>query len=573
MEQQQIDISSYLKVLQRRKWAFILPAVLIFGIAVAVAFSLPAVYRSEATILVEAQEIPEEMVQSTVTGYVEERIQAINQVVLSRANLLEIIEENDLYRDLRRTSTTEEVVTKMRDDISMTPVQAEVSNPESGRTGMATIAFTLAYENRHPRKAVQVANTLVSLFLEENAKQREEKAETTVTFLEKQQAQLDRQIAELERRIAEFKEKNQLALPEIRDLNIQMLHRLEDRIDANRQDIKTLKDRKIYLQGQLAGLEPSQNLSSEQLLEQLRNEYVSKKASLSPKHPDVISLKKSVEALESELEVKDSLRRAREGYNAARAELATLRDRYSKKHPDVVKQRKAVQELQARIEKLKKKQAALEVEEPDNPAYINIRTQIRTTEMDLESARNDLKDLKRKHAKIQDRIERTPKVEQRYEALQRDYQNSKAKYQDISARLLRAREAKDLESNRMAQKLTLIDPPVVPEQPAKPNRLALLLVGCVLSAGFGVGTGSLSEFLDSSVHSPRDVTELTEVPLLTAIPYLETSEDRRARWVKRIVFLAGVILLGVCGLAAVHFMFRPLDVIWIQVQQKLQFMI
>jgi uncharacterized protein involved in exopolysaccharide biosynthesis len=572
MEQQQIDISSYMMVLKRRKKAFILPAGLVFCIAIAIAFLLPPSYKSEATILVEAQEIPEQMVQSTVTGYVEERIQGINQVVLSRANLLDIIDKNGLYQDMRRRSTVDEIVDKMREDISMTPLQAEVANPESGRTGLATIAFTLAYENRDPRKAQQIANILVSLFLEENAKRREEKAQTTVTFLEDQLAQLETTISSLEAKIAVFKEEHVLTLPELRDLNIQMLDRIEDRIDNVRQEIKNLENRQIYLEGQLALIDPLTNLPSGQQLDGLRHEYIAKRASLSDKHPDVITLKKSVEALESVLEIEDTIKKATEEYEAASLELVHLQERYSQQHPDVIKKRKAVQELIERLDKLSIQQKDLGVKEPDNPAYINILTQIKSTEFDIQASKKTLSELQTKQEEIQKRIEQTPKVEQEYKTLIRDYQNASVKHQETSSRLLKAREGKDLESNRIAQKLTLIDPPTLPEQPFKPNRLALLIFGLVLSVASGFGSGSLFEYLDNSVHTPQELAGLIPVPVLTAIPYLETIHDRQIKNRIRMQWIAGMSVFFLCSLAGIHFFFRPLDVIWIQIQQKLRFM-
>jgi polysaccharide biosynthesis transport protein len=578
MIEQQVDITPYKMMLKRRKWAFIISAGLVFFIMAAIAFLLPPSYKSEATILVEAQEIPEQMVQSTVTGHVEERIQSINQVVMSRANLMKIIEEHGLYQEMRGRSTADEMVEKMRKDISMTPLQAEVANPQSGRTGLATIAFTLAYENKDPRKAQQIANILVSLFLEENARQREEKAQTTVTFLENQLAQIDETISSLENKLAEFKDENMLVLPELRDLNIQMLHRLEDRIDYLLQEIKTHENRRIYLEGQLAGIEPFPKLSTEQHLEQLQNEYIMKRASLSDKHPDVIRLKKSVEALEMEDSKGVSLQQAIEAYEVASLELSMLQQQYSPKHPDVIRKTREFKELGERIDRLNQQKAIQRVKEdvekePDNPAYLSLQAQIKSTEFDIRLATLVRADLQAKHKEIKERIEQTPRVEQEYRTLMRNYQNATSKYLETNSRLMLAREAKDLESDRISQKLTLIDPPALPEVPFKPNRLALLVLGLILSMGSGVGFVSLREFLDNSVHSPQELVNLFTVPLLTAIPYLETIHDRQIRFRIKMGMAAGFLVFVIGGLLAVHFLFRPLDLIWIQVQQKLRFMI
>ena len=582
--EQQADLNTYLKVLKRRKKQFILPALAVLLLGLIINFVLPSTYRSEATILVEAQEIPEEMVQSTVTGYVEERIQAITQIVLSRTNLLRIIERFDLYAKDRRSSTTEEIVSKMREDITMEPVQAEVANPQSGRTGMATIAFTLSYEGKEPRKVAQVANTLVSLLLEESARKREEKAQTTVTFLEDQLKELDREITSIEDDIAKFKDKHQLSMPELMELNLQMIHRLEDRIDQKQEEIKKLEDRRIYLEGQLATIEPvkhsltmsgERTLTPEEELRQLRSQYLSLKSSKSEKHPDVIQMRKQLNALEKEVSTQNQLRDLHKDLDARESELAKLSKRYSDKHPDVIKTRKRVAELEETIEQLAARQEVLKEDmvEPDNPSYINLKTQIKSTEMEMRAARQELANMRAKHEQLLSRIEETPKVEQAYTELLRNYENAKAKYQETKSRLLSARESREMERSRMAQKLTLIDPPAEPEEPYKPNRVALLLIGAVMSMGFGVGSGSLAEFLDTSVHSAQGLAAVTSRPLLAAIPAIETKGDRRRRRLKRLAVLLGLVLAVALGLWLVHTLFRPLDVLWIQIVRKVQFML
>jgi len=112
MEQKQNDLTHYRNVLRRRKLHIFLPFALTLLLVVAVAFLLPSIYRSQATILIEAQEIPREFVQSTVTGYIEERLQTLTQVVLSRGNLLELMDRHDPYPELKGRYTTEDLLEK-----------------------------------------------------------------------------------------------------------------------------------------------------------------------------------------------------------------------------------------------------------------------------------------------------------------------------------------------------------------------------------------------------------------------------------------------------------------------------
>jgi succinoglycan biosynthesis transport protein ExoP len=580
MMEETADLHEYWGIIKRRKYHIIVPAVAVFVLAVVIAFLLPPVYKSSATILIEAQEIPQELVRTTVTGYVEERLQTITQIVLSRSKLLEIINRFGLYADLKSRYTAEEIIEKMREDIQMEPIQAEVVNPQSGRPGSATIAFTLSFEADDPGKAAQVANVITSLYLEENLRNREEKARTTFEFLEGQLSALRADIVATEAKIAEFKNRHIQVLPELMQVNLQTMDRLQRDIAAKEEQIKALANRKIYLEGQLATVEPimysvsldgRRVMTPKEELETLRSEYLRLKATLSAEHPDVIALKKRLDAMEGEVTTRDQLRDRTAQLRDKETQLALLEKRLSGKHPDVVMMRKEVAELRADVEELSKKQVMPKAEDqkPENPSYINLQTQIASADLEIGNARKDLEQLKAAFADYQKRVEMTPQVEQQYRALERDYANAQATYQETMGRLMSAREAKGLEESRMGEKFTLVDPPITPELPDRPNRVAIVLIGFVLAMGAGIGFGSLSEYMDQSVRRADELAAVAGHPVLAVIPFLETPEDRAGRVRKRLaVVVVGVALVAV-GLAAVHFLYRPLDILWIRILREL----
>ena len=121
------DIGHYISILQSRKKYFVIPALVVLGVAILVALLLPSIYESSSTILIEAQQIPQEFVKSTVTGFAEQRIQSLSQQILSRVKLWEIIQQFNLYEDMRKKFTREEVVEYMRDAIKLDTISAEVA--------------------------------------------------------------------------------------------------------------------------------------------------------------------------------------------------------------------------------------------------------------------------------------------------------------------------------------------------------------------------------------------------------------------------------------------------------------
>jgi len=573
--EQTADIRQFMEVIRRRKFQFIIPGLLVFLIAALISLLLPPVYKSTGTILIEAQEIPQDLVKSTVTGYVEERLQAITQVVLSRARLVEIINRLGLYNDLKGRYTVEEIVEKMREDVKMEPIMTEVDKPRSGQSNLAIIAFTLSYEGKNPKQVAQVANLFVSLYLEENLRNREEKTRTTYEFLEEQLTKLREEIVIIEEKTAGFKKKHVSHLPELLQLNLQTMEQLQRQIEAKEEQIKGLINRRIYLEGQLATLEPfnmagKRVMTPKEELESLRNQYLSLSATLSPRHPDVINLKKRLEAVQAEVGGREDLRQVYHKLNDKEHQFAMISKKFSDKHPDVIKLKKEIAFLKDEVSTLSEKQTVFkgEDENPENPAYINLQTQITSTLMEIKTTRKERNLLKVKYEEYQKRVENTPQVEQKYLVLQRDYSNAQAKYQETMNRLLAAREATGLEEGRRAERFTLIDPPIVPEKPDRPNRLAILLIGMVLATGCSIGFGSLSEYMDQSVYQADELAAISGLPVLAVIPYLITEEDQkkmvRIKWAW-IGTTAGLVIIG---MAAVHFLYRPLDILWIQIIQR-----
>ncbi|MBU0482803.1 MAG: chain-length determining protein, partial [Proteobacteria bacterium] len=183
MEPTEKTLNDYVAIVKRRKWSFILPATIVFVAAAVVALALPSVYKSTSTILIEEQDIPAEFVMTSVTSYAEQRLQSIHQRIVSYTKLLEMINRFNLYPDLKERWTTEEIVEKMREDIILEPISTDVVDRRTGRPSVATIAFTLSYEGKSPQVVQRVANTLASLFLEENLQVREKQATETSEFL------------------------------------------------------------------------------------------------------------------------------------------------------------------------------------------------------------------------------------------------------------------------------------------------------------------------------------------------------------------------------------------------------
>jgi uncharacterized protein involved in exopolysaccharide biosynthesis len=580
METQPKDVSHYIGLIKLRKYYMLIPLLFIFIVSTIVSFVLPPVYKSTTTILIEGQQIPADLVRTTVTTVVEQAIQTITQQIMSRTKLLEIIDRFELYQDRRAIETTEEIVDRMREDIKLETISADIIDQRTGRASVATIAFNLSYEFKDPQKVMKVANTLASLFLEQNLKDREERAKTTSSFIEAELNALNENINQLEAKIAEFKQKHFQALPAMTELNFQMIQRLERQVEDVQNQINNIKERKIYLDGQLAGIDPDlpgikgtdgRMADAKQTLKYLYTEYTTLKASLSDKHPDLIKMKKEIDSLEKEVTLKDEIQLKQNQLEALKTDLAIKKGKFSEKHPDIIKLKKSIAILENEIKEKVKDRGKMqsEAEAPENPAYINISTQIDTAKMEIEALKEEQERLKAKLEDYQKRLELTPQIELEYNLLTRDYENSRARYQETLNKLMVAKSGEGLEKGQKGQKFTIIDPAIFPEKPYKPNRLIIILVGFVLGLGAGAGIATIKEFSDQSIRSEEELSFLTGRPVLAAISLMETEEDLKRKKRKLKIFIISVLAIMGLFVLAVHLFYKPLDVLWFVVLQKL----
>ena len=576
----QLEIQDLKGVIRRRKKSFFIPFLLIFLVAVGIAFLLPPIYRSESTILIEGQQIPEDFIKPTITEYVEERLQVIKQQVMSRSKLLEIINQFNLYSEMRDKRTTEEIVGKMRNDIGLKTISASVIDKRSGRSSAATIAFTLSYEGKNPSKVQKVTNVLASFFLEEDLRRREELTSVTSDFLEQESERLEENIRVLEDKISSFKKAHIGELPEHSNVNFQAIARLERELDRATMRMDTLAEKKIFLKAQIISVDPLKPVVTEEgkvarnpkeRLLSLHLRLLSLQSTLSEKHPDIRKLKDEIRELEAQVgKSDDSVEKVRR-LNVLEGQLAALKGKLGPKHPDVVKLSKEVRALSKEVDSLltEKAKIAVSEEKPDNPAYIHLMTQVNALELEMEALLKQRKKIEQNLEKYEKKIERAPLIEQEYLELTRDYDNAKRKHSEIVSKLLTARISQGMEQTQRGERFTITEPAYLPQKPFKPNRMAIALIGLVLAFGAGVGLAAGREAMDRSVKTADELTNITGVTVFSEISLMETDGERRSRRIKRILLILVAIGAIVGALIVVNQFVMPLDIIWAKVQRRL----
>ncbi len=517
-----ITPNDYLNIIKRRKWSFILPFFIITITGIAVALLLSPVYKSGATILIESQQIPQEFVMTTVTTFVEQRLQSINQRIMSSTRLREIIKQYDLYHKLQEKWTMEEVIEKMREDVKMELISTEVVDQRTGRPTMATIAFTLSYEGKETPSTIQkVTDKLTSLFLEENLKIRERQTQGISQFLKEEVANQKARLEELEAKIATFKEKHINELPEMFQVNMQGFNNMDRNIERFEDQLLNLKNREGFLETQLASTDP-ETLSDQ----------------------DKLRLK--------ELNL----------------QLVALKIRVSEHHPDMKKLRAEIAELEKQVNMNRDKPQSKK-ELPDNPAYITLSAQLSATRSDIDFIKEQIKNLEQEKKEYQKRIHATPRIEQEYNTLKIQMNTTQAKFDDLMRKIMEARIAHNLEKEQKGERFIIIDPPQLPEKPFKPNRLAIMLIGVVLGIGAGIGTASLREFSDYSVRTADALAMATSFPVLATIREIVTVKDQRRKKTRRIIQVSATTAILIGAVVIFHLFIMDLDIFWAKLMRRI----
>ncbi len=515
------SIADYLQIVRRRKYLIIIPILLLLILSVVVALILPPVYRSEATVLIEQQHIPTDLVQSTVVSLAEERIRQIEQKIMTINNVNKIIEKYALYADQRAELSDTELAEEFRASSELTLVSADVIS--GGRGQKATLAFKVSFSHKSPEIAQKVTSEIVTLYLDENIKNRTARALETTVFLDEEAGKFKLEIQKIENQIAEYKQKYSDSLPELLSVNVASINRVENELQQLSLQEKMLNERRISLRTQLAITSPTAlNFDSSQSTE-----------------PDTLA--------------------------ALEAQLQFLLNKYSAKHPDII----AIQRKIDNFDKSTDSSPVAEMGDITNPVYLQLKSEMDIAAIELQNILSQREKLQAVLEQLEVRVSQTHQVERGYYDLMRDLENHRAKYQELKSKALEARLSQTLEEEQKAEKFSLLEPARVPTKPEKPNRLKILMMGFALSVGVGFGAGFGAEILDGSIRGYRALEHITGVEPLVVIPYIENQQDlQRSRKNKRNFIIITVVLI-IGSILAVHFLYKPLDLLWFKVWYRI----
>ncbi|MBC2713697.1 MAG: hypothetical protein HF978_00100 [Desulfobacteraceae bacterium] len=528
---------SFLQRFKKKKDLFFIPFITLMTITTALAFSLPVFYESVTTILVEESNIPESIVDESITGFINQRLETITQRIMSRTKLWEIVEQHGLYKDSREKLSRQELVDTIKDRIELNTITSDLFQAGSGSPLSIAISFSLSFEDNDPHMAQRITSELANLYIQENEAKIEKIIEDSTGFLDRERKRLEEKLLNTESRIAEFKKRHIYELPEQLQENIKLVTDLEDEIEQLSIELKSLLIKQSEVKGTLRQTKPYSSMITptgekvmgpEEMLDALRLEYLSKRATLSPHHPDLISIDRQLKEFEKVVSRKAQEKNIEKHLENLKSDFLGKSGSLSDQHPDMVALKRQIDVAQQELNKLSQSDgetAHLTAREPDNPAYIELETNLKTLAVDIQATEQKTARQKDRLSIYQERINRTSGVEKAYLLMTREYEHLKGSHEELLSKIKEARDAREVEKSQQGGKFVIIDAANFPEKISKPNVLLIIFLGLIISFSVSMGIIYLSEYLDASVKSKDDLTAVTSRPVLGSIPYLTNSQD------------------------------------------------
>lgn len=492
----------YIKAaLLRRFWYITVPFFVVVVGGIVHAIKSPELYRAETVILVERQTIPTDMIRSTITTSLSDRIRTISEQVKSRTRLEKIIEELDLYPRLRAGKTMTDAVEAFRSHISI----------NLGRRFHSS-SFSIAFLGKDRAKVRDVTNRIANLFIEDNLRLREEQAFGTTEFLDKELKKVAAELREKEKMFREFSLKYHGMLPGQADNNYRMLDTLQGQLNSINTAIQSVENRKLAVETQLKNLKSREEVPMD-LFEEGGIGDQSIAGNLMPSGEDELA-----------------------------GRLESLQMRYTDKHPDVIR-------LKAAIANMKEKEAAAGGLPDDDLAPMNggagefslaelreegFMMQLSAIKDEIETLRKQKQETMAQIRLYRHRIERAPEIEAKFLDLQRDHGQVNRTYQTLLGKKQQAKLAENLERAQKGEQFRIIDAATLPEKPFQPDLRKILATVLMIALASGFGLAFLREYLNTAFWSSKHLESVIRLPVLISVPNVLTPFERRRRLLKKI---------------------------------------
>ncbi len=516
------DVEDYIDILRRHKGWILGPLFAGLVTSVVVAFLWPDTYVSTASIRVVPPQVSQSLVQSNVNMDIQGRVNSLEQLILNRATLTNIINTKQLYKKERERLPLDDVIENMRtNDIKVVALQQSMNaRSQNSRDQYPAFQIRFSYSNRFV--AQQVTQDLVGRFLEENVRETLSGSNGATQFLVERRDMAKKKLDAIEQKLSDFRTKNLGRLPEEQQSNYQQLTVMNAQMLNMNSAMNRVNQEKLLYENQLRIIR--------ERLQSLKD----------PNAGDVAQQQKNEKLAEKDREI-------------AQLEntLTQYKERYKDTHPDVVRLTGLLAAARKQRETLIKaeesKKPETPTQRPPSPQFVReqrdldegiqrVQAMIQAKDLEMEDYKKQSVNLDKQIKGYQARIEGIPVGTREADELLRERELAKRDYEGLDTSVSKSAMAAAIENTQQGERLETLDPPTLPMTHTDPKRPLIIAIGSGIGLILGLCLAGAREMKDTALKNLKDVRAYTQLPVLGSIPLLENDLVVRRR--KRLAWLA-----------------------------------
>lgn len=436
----------------------------VFIISIVIAVTLPSLYRSSAKFSLTVPQSFDPLQQETSYDYrnrVRRFLQEQRELIMSNLVITKVIKE--LYPGINEESEINQKSDALREDLDVVP--------PGGETFEGSSVYNVDYVHKNPEWAAKVALTVTNSYLGVYREMSQGKTNYSHTFFTEQVEKLTKEMKEKEDKVRDFETRQALALLEILNLG----DRGNAEVGPNMLLTKFMENYHA-LQIELAGLQVS-----------------------------IAALERESDRSDIPVVMQDMETPGR-SISIFKNKVAQLQIQMNEMKPQFTENfepmKQVEQEMTLSVDSLKKE----------------LKRSINAQKITAQSIKARIGQLEKTTRELRERIQEIAKEKATYDSLKQQFNIAKDNYTRAQAQMEQARMAQSVSQDK--QFLTLIDKPIVPVKPFKPNRFLIILGGLISGLFLGVAAALTVDHFDHRMKTSYEIERVLSVPVMGSIRHL-----------------------------------------------------
>lgn len=473
----------FIREVKRNKTHIAIAFAVISILILCVGIVWPNRYSSVALIFAEEQSVINPLMEgraATATNQ-RDRVSIARELLFGQKIMDQILRETGLINDSTHPVERERIIESLQ------------GSTEISRSGGNLIK--IEYRNSDPERAYTIAKRLSELFIEGSVQARQHEAAEAFNFINTQVSEYHKKLTEAEENLKDFRSDNVNITPGNETEVGGRINTLRLRIEQAQLELREAEIKQKTLEDQLSGEAETTSVLTREgqyrtRIAELQQELDTLRLTYHDTYPDIVRIKHQIEDLKEA--IANERRRIEAAKNAPRGSAPRVDEN-----------------------------VAL------SPLYQQLRTELSQTKTLIATLRSRINENQSILNQELGRARRMHGAEAALAELTRDYNVNREIYQDLLKRRENARVTMNLGLQEQGPSLRIQEPARMPVKPSGLRFLHFIMGGLVLGIVLPLAVIYAIIMFDPRIRSEAVITENLKLPVLAAIPRLESPEEKQ----------------------------------------------